>query len=117
MGETKRLSIITAGWAPTSAHLTTLAESIGALTSLTNWAIEWIFVEDGEYPELAKSVERSPYATYISAKRHVGVATARNIALRFVTGDFVCNVDQDDIIDPIGFSSLLDKLGHTDAGW
>jgi len=46
----RRISIITAAYAPTADYLVGTARSIEALEVPAGWELEWIVQEDGESP-------------------------------------------------------------------
>lgn len=85
--------------------------------------LEFIFVNDctpDRSIEILQNVitqypERKDSVRIINHEKNRGLAAARNTALEYSTGDFVCHVDSDDWIDPQMIDSLVKKQIETSA--
>lgn len=85
--------------------------------------IEYVFVNDCSTDHsidvlnrvVGRYADRESYTTIISHQVNRGVAAARNTALDRCTGEFVCQIDPDDYIEPDAVESLLGKQELSDS--
>jgi hypothetical protein len=111
------ISIITAAYAPTSDYLAETAASIEALDLPAGWELEWVVQEDGERPQLERFFERIPCANYDALGRQYGAAMARNLALGRASGVLLQALDQDDMLLPGAFTSLIPRFREYRIHW
>lgn len=86
----------------------TIAEAVESALGQTVPALEVIVVDDGSTDDLDRALE--PYRGRIDFVRqdNGGCAAAFNAGLRRATGDFVCQLDADDMFEP----GRLEALGQ-----
>ncbi|MBQ9514338.1 MAG: glycosyltransferase family 2 protein [Clostridia bacterium] len=87
-----------------------LNKSIGSLINQTLEDIEIIAVNDGSKDnslDILREYERNyPDKIIVLSKENGGQATARNMALKFATGEYIICIDADDYVD----LSMLEKM-------
>jgi glycosyltransferase involved in cell wall biosynthesis len=111
------ISIITAAYAPTADYLSETAASIEALELPPGWDLEWVVQEDGDRPQLAAVAGRYPFAQYAAAGRQFGTAIARNLALGRASGVLMQALDQDDVLLPSAFTTLIPRFREHRIHW
>lgn len=88
-----------------------LAQTIEMVLASYYTNIELICVDDGSNDESAsicmQFVARDNRVKFYKRKINGGVAECRNTGLKFCRGDYICFVDQDDIIEPNFYAKLL----------
>lgn len=111
------ISIVTAAYAPSADYLQQTADSLAALELPRDWAFEWVVQEDGDLPELAEFFEGIPFARYAANRRQHGVAITRNFALGRACGVLVQALDQDDVLMPGAFKTLIPRFRQHRIHW
>ena len=111
------ISIITAAYAPTADYLRETADSIAALKLPSGFELEWVVQEDGDLPELAEFFESIPFARYEANRRQYGVAITRNFALGRASGVLLQALDQDDVLMPGAFTTLIPRFRQHRIHW
>jgi glycosyltransferase involved in cell wall biosynthesis len=111
------ISIITATYAPSAAYLTETASSIGAVRLPAGWDLEWIVQEDGAEPQLGSKFARLAFAKYEGTGTRLGTAMTRNLALTRARGVLVQALDQDDVLLPGAFTTLIPLFGAYPIHW
>jgi len=94
----------------------TLRETLASLVaqSRTDW--EAIVVDDGSTDGTAQIAEGVGDARIIVVRQiNTGLAGARNAGLRRATGECVCFLDADDVVQPSFVESMLGAIGDHDA--
>src|SRR6266496_3322700 len=114
---TKRLSIITAAYAPLADYFDDTIKSVMAQELPAGWELEWLIQEDGEKPGLSGQVAHLPNVRYSANKAHTGIAATRNLALTRATGEIVQVLDHDDVLLPGALSQLLSHFEDADTHW
>ncbi len=96
-----------------------LHESLSTLTSQTHSNLEIILVDDcstdGSGAVCDKWADSDSRIKVIHKAQNEGVSSARNTALRQITGDYVYFMDPDDIISPYIIESLLNNIIRYEA--
>ncbi|WP_235926110.1 glycosyltransferase family 2 protein [Actinokineospora pegani] len=113
----RKLSIITAAYAPLSAYFHETIRSVEQQTLPSGWDVEWLVQEDGEKPGVEGMLIDVPFAKYTSNKAHTGIAATRNLALTRATGDVVQMLDHDDILLPGALETLLPHFEDENTHW
>jgi len=111
------ISVITAAYAPTADYLPATADSVAALELPAGWELEWLVQEDGDDPQLAEFFARIPFARYDAAGRQYGVSIARNLALGRASGVLMQALDQDDVLLPGAFTTLIPRFREHRIHW
>jgi glycosyltransferase involved in cell wall biosynthesis len=77
-----------------------LPEALGSVFSQTYQNIEVILVDDGSTDDTQKVIQ--PYLNKIKFVKKIngGLASARNVGMRYATGDYIAMMDSDDICTP-----------------
>ncbi|MDD7102905.1 MAG: glycosyltransferase family 2 protein [Candidatus Faecenecus gallistercoris] len=86
-----------------------------SLTSLQNQTyknLEIIAVDDASTDASAKIIQSYSNVIYLSCSSNQGAAHARNLALDYVSGEFVGFLDADDVIDVDYFEKLYQSIEH-----
>ena len=111
------ISVITAAYAPTAEYIIETAESISGAQLPTGWDLEWVVQEDGDKPELRETVTRYPFAKYAAIGRQYGTASTRNLALSRASGVLIQALDQDDLLLPGVFTTLIPRFAQHRIAW
>lgn len=114
---TRRISIITAAYAPLADYFAETAESVLQQVLPPGWELEWLVQEDGEVPSLAASVAGLAHVKYAANNAHTGIAATRNLALTRATGDVVQVLDHDDLLLPNALVGLLPHFEDPSVHW
>jgi glycosyltransferase involved in cell wall biosynthesis len=113
----KRLSIITAAYAPLATYLQETIESVVTQKLPSGWELEWVIQEDGARPELADQLNGLPRVSYAANEAQTGIAATRNLALTRATGDIVQVLDHDDVLLPGALEALLPHFSDSGIHW
>jgi glycosyltransferase involved in cell wall biosynthesis len=111
------ISVITAAYAPTAEYILETAESISGAQLPADWDLEWIVQEDGAEPGLREIVTRYPFTKYAAIGRRYGTASTRNLALSRAAGVLVQALDQDDLLLPGVFKTLIPRFAQYRIAW
>ncbi|MDQ3406203.1 MAG: glycosyltransferase [Actinomycetota bacterium] len=114
---TRRISIITAAYAPLAEYFAETIESVTRQELPDGWELEWLVQEDGEVPSLAGAVAGIPFIKYAANKAPTGIAATRNLALTRATGDVVQVLDHDDLLLPGALKTLLPLFDDPKCHW
>lgn len=97
-------------------YLAELYQSLNAQDD-ANW--QWILSPNGPDADLTRLPEQiagDPRVT-VCARPRIGAAYARNIALNYVTADFTCYVDDDDLLPPQSLAVRHQHAVRTGLDW
>ncbi len=75
--------------------------------------LEIIIVDDGSSDkslDIAYKIQKEDSRISVYSKENGGVASARNYGAGKATGEYLCFADQDDIVEPDMYSSMIDRL-------
>ncbi|MCP2340472.1 glycosyltransferase family A protein [Actinomadura rupiterrae] len=111
------ISIITAAHAPSATYLSETAKAIEAVKLPEGWDLEWVVQEDGADPKLREFFAPIPYAKYDAAGRQLGIALTRNLALTRASGVLLQALDQDDMLLPEVFTTLIPHFAERGVHW
>lgn len=96
-----------------------LPDCIKSIQAQTYSDFEVIFVDDGSTDKSLHAIEslRSTDGRFLLYhQHHRGVSSARNVGLKYATGDFICFVDADDQIAPTYIEDLYNAVdGQVDS--
>lgn len=114
-GGSTRVSVVTASRNRPS-ELARAAESIARQTD-HHW--EWIVVNDGEPDSLGRALECVPAAKVrVVSSGGIGLAAARNRGLDIATGDYICYLDDDNLLHPEWIRALRYAVQqHPETQW
>lgn len=116
---TRRYSVVAAVYG-VEAYLDDFFRSIVAQTLDFEKHIEVVVVDDGSPDRSADIIARwqkkYPASIRYVRKENGGQASARNVGLQHVTGDWVTFIDSDDFVDPTYFEQVDRFLSREDAG-
>lgn len=113
----RRISIITAAYAPLAGYFADTIESVASQHLPEGWDLEWLVQEDGETPTLEGKVAGVRGVSYAANSAHTGIAATRNLALTRATGDIVQVLDHDDVLLPGSLAKLLPHFDDPSIGW
>ena len=95
-----------------------LEKSIGSLINQTLEDIEIIAVNDGSKDnslDILREYERKyPEKIKVFSKDNGGQATARNLALKYVSGEYIACIDADDEVDTTMFEKMYNRAKEGD---
>jgi glycosyltransferase involved in cell wall biosynthesis len=99
-----------------------LLASISAQKIPSDWSIEWVVCDDGsaepELQALKALLSSAPFATrLIEHSVSLGVSEGRNDAYRACSGDFILDVDDDDMLTDDAVALRVNHLIETGAAW
>lgn len=114
---TRRISIITAAWAPLAQYFGETIDSVLSQELPSGWELEWLVQEDGADPQLAARVSGLPGVSYAANGAHGGIAATRNLALARATGDLVQVLDHDDVLLPGALARLIPRFDDPSMAW
>lgn len=111
------ISVITPIYDPVPSQLTEAYDSLRDQELPVGWELEWLLQEDGKTGAARDILPEEAWIKHESG-RHGGVAICRNLALSRAHGEFIKNLDQDDILTPGVLSRDIDVLtSNPDVGW
>jgi glycosyltransferase involved in cell wall biosynthesis len=112
------ISIVTAVHASGAEYLADTAGAIAAIRLPRGWDLEWIVQEDGDRPELAGRFAGLTFPVSYAANGHqYGTALTRNLALTRASGVLVQALDQDDVLLPNVFMTLIPRFTANRIHW
>ncbi|MGH3547783.1 MAG: glycosyltransferase family 2 protein [Pseudonocardiaceae bacterium] len=114
---TRRISIITAAYAPLAQYFAETIDSVLSQELPHPWELEWLVQEDGTDPRLADVVTGLPGVSYSANRVQAGIAMTRNLALTRATGDLVQVLDHDDVLLPDGLARLIPRFDDPSIHW
>ncbi|TWH21542.1 glycosyltransferase [Prauserella rugosa] len=114
---TRRVSIITAAYAPKADYLDEAMSSVLAQEMPHRWEYEWLVQEDGTEPQLADKFADIPNVHYAANHAQAGAAVGRNFALARATGELVQVLDHDDVLLPHALRTLIPHFDNPQVGW
>lgn len=114
---TRRISIITAAYAPLARYFAETIDSVLSQELPHQWELEWLIQEDGTDSQLADVVTGLPGVSYSANQAQAGIATTRNLALTRATGDLVQVLDHDDILLPGALARLIPRFEDPLIHW
>jgi glycosyltransferase involved in cell wall biosynthesis len=114
---TRRLSIITAAYAPLAQYFAETIDSVLSQELPPQWDLEWLVQEDGTDPQLADLVAGLPGVSYAANRVQAGIAMTRNLALARATGELIQVLDHDDVLLPGALSRLIPRFADPSIHW
>lgn len=114
---TRRISIITAAYAPLSDYLPETIRGVLSQELPEGWELEWLIQEDGSEPRLADLVADLPGVSYAANHAQTGIAATRNLALARATGELVQVLDHDDVLLPGALARLIPHFDDSSIHW
>lgn len=114
---TRRLSIITAAYAPHVDLFDATIDGVRSQALPEGWELEWLVQEDGPAPSLGPRLASVPNVRYAANEAHTGLAATRNLALSRATGDVVQVLDHDDVLLPGALMQLLPRFDDRGTHW
>ncbi len=87
-----------------------LGETVSRIESVSHVPEEIILVDDGSTDGSAGICDtlRSHYVNIVVIhQENKGIAEARNAGINAATGDYICFVDQDDLVEPVMYETAL----------
>jgi glycosyltransferase involved in cell wall biosynthesis len=115
--KTRRISIITAAYAPLAQYFTETIDSVLSQELPPRWELEWLVQEDGIDPQLANLVTGLPGVSYAANRVQAGIAMTRNLALTRATGDLVQVLDHDDVLLSGALARLIPRFDDPSIHW
>lgn len=99
-------------------YLTAAYESLAHQEMPTDWEWEWLVQHDDPQPlELPKAAQNDPRVR-AGAARHGGPGVARTVALQRARGEYVRNLDADDVLPSTALADAIEILTqHPEIGW
>lgn len=99
------------------AHI--LARAIESVLSQSYKNLELIIVDDGSADGTSSLVEaiQDERIRYVKIEKNQGAASARNVGLQYVTGNYVAFQDSDDSWRPNKLHLQMEELKREDAGF
>jgi glycosyltransferase involved in cell wall biosynthesis len=91
-----------------------LAETLGSVLNQEQPPDEIIVIEDGSPVPSADIVRAFPTVRYVTQKNS-GVSQSRNHGALLATSEWLCFLDQDDVLSPSHFSQLTDAIKNAEA--
>jgi hypothetical protein len=73
--------------------------------------------EDGESPRLAEAAAEYEFCQYSASRRRLGIAGTRNLALSRARGVLIQALDQDDLLLPGAFQTLIPRFAEERVHW
>lgn len=95
-----------------------LEETVKSILDSKYPSLEILLIDDGSKdssPGICKKLCAVHKNIYYFCKSNGGIAEARNYGLERATGEYVCFVDQDDLIEPRMYSSMTGRIQKTDS--
>ena len=92
--------------------------AINSILNQTYKNIELILVNDGSKDKtklILKNEGKRDKRIKIIEKENGGVESARREGLKYVTGEFIMHMDQDDILEKNAIKTLYDEITKTEA--
>lgn len=90
-----------------------LSECLSSIVALQGVKYEVIIIDDGSTDNTVASilnfVEANPNV-HLLHKENGGMSVARNIGMQVAVGEYLCFVDSDDKIDPVGLANLAQRI-------
>lgn len=114
---TRKLSIITAAFAPLADYFPETINSVTSQDLPSGWSLEWLVQEDGADPRLEQLTNGFDCVSYAANGVQTGIAATRNLALTRATGDLVLVLDHDDILLPDALSELIPLFDDPQVSW
>ena len=95
-----------------------LGETIECILNASYKEIELLLIDDGSSDDSAKLC-----AAYMKTEQRIryiyqengGIVSARNKGLLEASGDYVCFCDQDDLVEPLMYERLINKMALYEA--
>jgi glycosyltransferase involved in cell wall biosynthesis len=96
---------------PTKNRPELVTGAIDSALEQTVGDIEVIVVNDGG-EDVAAIVPRRGNITYVSSRRCRGLAASRNTGAKLARGEYICFLDDDDILYPEHFETLIEAMNR-----
>ena len=93
---------------PTYNRYNFIKEALNSVFSQTYKKLEVIVVDDGSTDETEKITGEFPEIIYLSHKKNMGVAAARNTGIKASSGEFITFLDSDDLWLPEKIEKQVD---------
>jgi len=111
----RTISVITPAFEPRPDHLLEAYESLRGQVMPNGWQWQWVVHEDGP-THRAQDILPDDRRIVFGRARHGGVAIARNLALAQADGEFIKNLDQDDVLTPGSLSRDIANMRKPHGG-
>lgn len=110
-----KLSIITTFY-NSSDHIAECIDSVQGID--TNWTYEHILVNDGSNDETLEIIANAKSSNHkVIGKYHIGRGPALNLGLKHASGDYICILDSDDLINPSWINFFFSNIeNHNNSG-
>lgn len=95
-----------------------LEKTVNSILDSRYPSLEILLIDDGSKdssPDICKKISTTHKNIFYFRKSNGGIAEARNYGLERATGEFICFVDQDDLIDPSMYTTMTKKIQQTDS--
>ena len=109
MGNEKLLSIVV----PVYNGEKYLRQTINSILQSDYQNLEVILVNDGSddgSPLICQKIEKDNKRVKYISQENKGIVSARNRGIKEATGEFICFCDQDDLVSPIMYSRMINRL-------
>lgn len=114
------LSILTPTFNRASTYLIPMVESV-FLADMSPSSVELLLVDDHSSDNTSEVVrqlqQKYPFIRYFQTPGHAGPAVARNIALRAAQGEFIADIDDDDIVPFFALRERIRLLEESGKAW
>lgn len=111
------ISIITAVYRPDPGYLRSAYESIRLQELEEGWSWQWVVQQDGHAGDLSRLLPSDPRISPGNGRRG-GACTARTLGLSRADGEFIKNLDADDMLTPGALGREIQILSaYPDIGW
>lgn len=95
-----------------------LTDTIEGILNTSYWEIELLLIDDGSTDNSAEICAR-----YMKTEKRIkyiyqdnnGIVSARNRGLSEASGAYICFCDQDDLVEPLMYERLIDKMMSCEA--
>lgn len=90
-----------------------MRETLECILKSTYNNLEILVINDGstdKSAQIASAMSEADERIRVLSKPNGGVVSARNLGLEVATGDYICFMDQDDIVEPFMYEQIISKM-------